>query len=49
MAPGLLEQKFGTMWPTVAFRAIIWAILSFIGVNEPPNLVNYREKFAVKR
>jgi len=30
MAPGLPEQKFGTMWPTVDFRAIIWAILSLI-------------------
>ena len=28
MAPGLPEQKFGTMWVMVLFRAIIWFILS---------------------
>ena len=32
MAPGLPEQKFGTMWVMVLFRAIIWFILLLISV-----------------
>lgn len=30
MAPGLPEQKFGTMWLMVVFSAIIWDSLSLI-------------------